>query len=112
LVTANDMNTAPTEFLFDLEVAEGTFVNLTWDNPTSFADGSPLDDSQLHGFEISYTHNEGAIVVDTVITGAGGSTTYTTPLLALGTYSFTVKVFDADMNLSADSNFLNAGLKN
>ncbi|MFT6436466.1 MAG: hypothetical protein ACJAVI_004533 [Candidatus Azotimanducaceae bacterium] len=113
LVTADDNNvTAPTEFQFFLEVANGTIVNLIWDNPTTYADGSPLPTADLFGYEMTYTKQGGTPVSQVVMTGAGGSTSYTSPLLELGTYTFLVKVFDANSDLSKASDGLFAIFNN
>ena len=113
LVTADDLNVASaSEFEFILEVANGTIVNLTWDNPTHYKDGSPLPTSDLFGYEMTYIKNGELPVTEPITTGAGGSTTYTSPLLELGSYTFTVKVFDSNSDLSQASVELLAILNN
>ncbi len=103
---------SPVEYQYSLEVVAGTFVTLEWDNPTTFADGTALAPSDLSGFEITYTPEGGTPVVDLVNTGPGGATTWTSPLLSLGTYTFTVRVFDTNSDLSGPSNSLNAVFNN
>ncbi len=51
-------------------------------------------------------------MTEPITTGAGGSTTYTSPLLELGSYTFTVKVFDSNSDLSQASVELLAILNN
>jgi len=113
LVTADDLNVAAaTEFEFILEVANGTIVSLTWDNPTHYQDGSPLPTSELFGYEMTYTKDGELSVTEPITTGAGGSTTYTSPILELGSYTFTVRVFDSNSDLSQASDELLAILNN
>ena len=113
LVTADDLKVASaTEFEFILEVANGTIVKLTWDNPTHYQDGSPLPTSELFGYEMTYTKDEELPVTEPITTGAGGSTTYTSPLLELGSYTFTVRVFDSNSDLSQASDELLAIFNN
>ena len=106
IVTASDTKVVvPTQFEFTLEVVNGTFVDLVWDNPTTNADGSPLDPSELVGFEITYL-KEGSVAITDRVDVMGGVSTYTTPLLELGTYTFTVRVFDGSNQASINSNSL------
>jgi hypothetical protein len=98
----------PTTFTFSIDVVNATIVNLIWDNPTTFTDGSALDPAtDLTGYQVCYTREGGTENCDLVDTDPGGNT-YTTQPLALGTYTFRVTVFAGASNESGNSNLLNA----
>ncbi|MBV1878325.1 MAG: tandem-95 repeat protein [Pseudomonadales bacterium] len=95
----------PVEFSFQLEVIEGQKVYLAWDNPTS------IDASQLNGYEISYSRDGGSPTIERVVTGPGGGTTWASPELNLGLYTFTVLIFDLLGDTSEASDPLNSNLQ-
>lgn len=75
------------------------FVTLTWDSPTTNADGTPLED--LAGYKIYYGISEGNY---TASMDAGNVTTYTVSNLSSGTYYFAVIAYDISGNESDYSN--------
>lgn len=78
------------------------FVTLTWDSPTTNADGTPLED--LAGYKIYYGISEGNY---TASIDAGNVTTYTVSNLSSGTYYFAVTAYDISGNESGYSNEAN-----
>ena len=75
---------------------------LTWDAPTTNADGTPLTD--LAGYKIYYGTSSGSY---TTTVDAGNVTTYNVPALPSGTYYFAVTAVDTSGNESDYSNEVN-----
>lgn len=78
---------------------EGHSVTLSWDAPTTNADGTPLTD--LAGYKVYDGRSSG---VYTTSTDVGSLTTATIAGYAAGTYYFTVVAYDASGNESDHSN--------
>ena len=111
IVTASDsIEPTPTELSFTLEVLHGHIVYLAWDNPVENTDGSPLSLSSLYGYEIIYALAGEQVTTDRVVTGPGGATIWTSPKLAIGTYTFSVKVFNEAGQDSSESASLRTNL--
>jgi hypothetical protein len=103
-VTASDsIAPTPTELSFSLEVLQGQVVYLAWDNPVENTDGSPLSLSSLYGYEVLYALTGEPITTDRVVAGSGGATIWASPKLVLGTYTFSVKVFNEAGQDSSES---------
>jgi len=74
-------------------------VTLTWDAPTTNADGTPLTD--LNGYKIYYGTSSGSY--GTLI-NVGNVTNYTVDSLSSGTWCFAVTAYDISENESDYSN--------
>jgi hypothetical protein len=77
----------------------GNSATLTWDAPTTNADGTPLTD--LAGYKVYYGTTSGNY---TEVIDAGNVTTYKVENLSPGTYYFTVTAYDNSGNESGYSN--------
>lgn len=77
----------------------GNSATLTWDAPTTNADGTPLTD--LAGYKVYYGTTSGNY---TEVIDAGNVTTYKVENLSPGTYYFTVTAYDTSGNESDYSN--------
>jgi hypothetical protein len=76
-------------------MAGGTSTDLTWNVPTTRDDGSPLDASELTGYQIEVAPTDGG-PKEIVEIGSGATTRYTIAGLAPGEYQITVRARDAD----------------
>lgn len=79
---------------------------LTWDPPTTNADGTPLTD--LAGYKIYYGTSSGNY---TKVIDVGDVTTYKVEGLNPGTYYFTVTAYDISGNESGYSNEVSKTIK-
>ncbi len=77
----------------------GNSATLTWDPPTTNADGTPLTD--LAGYKIYYGTSPDNY---TVVINVGNVTIYRIDNMPLGTYYFAVTAYDTAMNESDYSN--------
>ncbi len=77
----------------------GNSATLTWDPPSTNADGTPLTD--LDGYKIYYCTSSGNY---TKVVNVGNVTTYKIEPLNPGTYYFTVTAYDTSGNESDYSN--------
>ena len=76
-------------------------ATLTWDPPTTNADGTPITD--LAGYKIYYGSSIGSL---TAPIDAGNVTTYTFTGLPTGTYCFAITAYDISKNESDYSNIV------
>jgi hypothetical protein len=77
----------------------GSYATLTWDAPTTKADGKPL--TGLAGYNIYYGKSSGHY---SSMINVGNVTTYNVGNLSPGTYYFAVTAYDKEGNESAYSN--------
>jgi hypothetical protein len=66
---------------------------LSWEAPSTRADGQPLLASDLAGYEIYYTVGTSG-ATGTIAVSSGTTTTYTVTNLSAGTYSFAMSAID------------------
>ena len=81
-------------------------ATLTWDAPTTNADGTPLTD--LAGYKIYYGTSSG---VYSVIIDVGNVTTFKVDGLSSGTYYFAVTAYDNSRNEGGYSNEVSKEIK-
>lgn len=98
-----DVVEAPPQPVTDLKgTVHMSTVTLTWTDPTTRTDGSPLAASEIASVEIfDSAASNPAVPIGTV---AGGVGTFVTGTLTVGVHTFTVEVTDTTGHVSGASN--------
>ena len=85
-------------------------ATLTWVNPTTRTDNSPLDSADIASVNIwDVSTNDPSR--HQIGTATGSATTFTTDVLTVGFHNFTVGVVDTAGHVSADSNVASVEVK-